>query len=221
MRTGAASKACNGLIYLHKIAQDGAYGKHYVYYGKNASDTFGPGWYLIERDAEGKNLVKSGEVTINPGEGLMVYSGMNDNAAKFVISGGVKLEPFSGKIKNKYQFGGNCTPVTIDLSKVKCLKPDGTDWLRTGAASKACNGLIYLHKIAQDGAYGKHYVYYGKNASDTFGPGWYLVERDAEGKNIVKEGDVTFAPGEGWLMYSGMNDDAALLELPKPIPDAE
>ena len=172
-------------------------------------------------DAEGKNLVKAGDVTLNPGEGLMVWSGKNDNAAKFVISGGVKLEPFSGKIKNKYQFGGNCTPVPIDLSKIKCLKPDGSDWLHSGAPANACNGAIYLHKIEQNGAYGKHYVYYGKNASESYGPGWYLETWDAEGKNLVKEGDVTFAPGEGWLLWSGKNDDAALLELPKPIPDAD
>ena len=200
LRTGAAANACNGAVYVQKIAANGAYGQKYIYYGKNASDTFGPGWYVGDRATDGSNLVTEDAVTLDPGEGLIVYS--SKTGAKFQVSGGVKLEPMKGDIVTGYSFGGNCTPATLNLSDVEITKADGSPWLRTGAAANACNGAVYIQKIAANGAYGQKYIYYGKNASDTFGPGWYVGDRATDGSNLVTGDAVTFAPGEGWIMYS-------------------
>ena len=211
LRTGAAANACNGAIYVQKIASNGAYGQKYIYYGKNASDTFGPGWYVGDRASDGSNLVQGDAVTLAAGEGLIVYSG---KTAKFLVSGGVKMVKMTGDVSTGYQFGGNCTPVTLNLSAVNCTKSDGTAWLRTGAAANACNGAIYIQKIAANGAYGQKYIYYGKNSSDTFGPGWYVGDRASDGSNLVTGDAVTFAPGEGWIMYSGKT---AKIEIPSGI----
>ena len=126
------------------------------------------------------------------------------------------MTAMTGDVVNGYQFGGNCTPVTLNLSDIKCTKPDGTAWLRTGAAANACNGAIRVQKIGADGAYGQKYIYYGKNASDTFGPGWYVGDREADGSNLVTGDAVTFAPGEGWIMYSGKT---AKIEIPSGITE--
>ena len=91
-----------------------------------------------------------------------------------------------------------------------------TAWLRTGAAANACNGAIYIQKIDAEGSYGQEYIYYGKNASDTFGPGWYVGSREADGSNLVTNDAVTFAPGEGWIMYSGK---AAKLVIPSAVKE--
>ena len=199
LRTGAAANACNGAVRLQKIDSEGAYGQRYIYYGKNASDTFGPGWYVGERATDGSNLVTDGQITLNPGEGVIVYS--SKPSAQFQVAGSVQLTPFTGAVAKGYQFGGNCTPVTLSLSAIECTKPDGSAWLRTGAAANACNGAVRLQKIDSEGAYGQRYIYYGKNASDTFGPGWYVGERATDGSNLVTpQDDVTFAPGEGWIM---------------------
>ena len=200
LRTGAAANACNGAVYVQKIDAEGAYGQRYIYYGKNSSDTFGPGWYVGTREADGSNLVKGDEVTLHAGEGLIVYS--SKTGAKFQVAGGVKLEPMTGDIVTGYSFGGNCTPVTLNLADVQITKADGSAWLRTGAAANACNGAVYIQKIDAEGSYGQRYIYYGKNASDTFGPGWYVGTREADGSNLVAGDAVTFAPGEGWIMYS-------------------
>ena len=213
LRTGAAANACNGAIYIQKIDAEGSYGQEYIYYGKNASDTFGPGWYVGSREADGSNLVTDDSITLKPGEGLIVYSG---KTAKFQVSGGVKLEPMTSDITTGYSFGGNCTPATLNLSDVRITKPDGSEWLRTGAAANACNGAIYIQKIDAEGSYGQEYIYYGKNASDTFGPGWYVGSREADGSNLVTNDAVTFAPGEGWIMYSGK---AAKLVIPSAVKE--
>ena len=215
MRTGAAANACNGAIFAQKISVNGAYGQKYIYYGKNASDTFGPGWYEGTREADGSNLVQGDEVTLAPGEGLIVNS--TKSGALFQVSGGVKLEPLNAAIVNGWQFGGNCTPATLNLADIKITKEDGSDWLRTGAAANACNGAIFLQKISANGAYGQKYIYYGKNASDTFGPGWYVGVREADGSNLVTGDDVTFAPGEGWILNS--TKSAAKIVVPSAIKE--
>ena len=105
------------------------------------------------------------------------------------------------------------------LSDLKCVRTDGQDWLRTGfgaAAANACGGAIYIRKISADGAYGQEYKYYGKNTSDTFGPGWYIGDRAADGSNLVTvDKNITFEPGEGWILYCGK--DAGTVIIPQPI----
>ena len=216
-RTGNANNSCNGAIYVRKVSSNGAYGQQYRYYGKNASDEVGPGWYVGAREADGSNIVTGNAVTLNPGEGLIVYSGKNDNATKFLISGNVKLTAMSCSLANGYSFGGNCTPATLSLSDIQCTKADGSAWTRTGNANNSCNGVIYLRKISANGAYGQQYRYYGKNASDEVGPGWYVGTREADGSNLVTGDAVTFAPGEGWIMYSGKADDAAKIVIPSAV----
>ena len=221
LRTGfgtAAANACAGAITVRKIASNGAYGQEYKYYGKNSADTFGPGWYVGDRAADGSNLVTTdNDVTLARGEGLIVYCGKT--AATFRVAGGVVLTATTVDVANGYSFGGNCTPVLVKLSEVQCLRSDGEAWLRTGfgtAAANACAGAITVRKIASNGAYGQEYKYYGRNSADTFGPGWYIGDRAADGSNLITtENDVTFEPGEGWIIYNGKT--AAKIVVPQPV----
>ena len=215
LRTGAGSKACNGVIEMRKIDAEGAYGEKIKYYGRNTTDTFGPGWYVDTYD-ETNLISESNPLMLKPGEGLIVYTSKSDSAAKFILSGSVKLDAMDCNIKNGYQFGGNCTPVTLKLSDVQCLKADGSDWLRTGAGSKACNGVIEIRKVDAEGAYGQKLKFYGKNTTDTFGPGWYK-ETYAEENLVGGENEITFAPGEGWILYTSKSDDAAKLVIPSAV----
>ena len=217
LRTGKSANACNGAIYIRKISASGAYGQEYIYYGKNTSDEFGPGWYVGDRLDDGSNLVSGNSVTLNPGEGLIVYSSKDNGAAKFLLSGNVKLSAMTCDIVSGYQFGGNCTPATLNLSTIQVTKADGSAWLRTGKSANACNGAIYIRKINASGAYGQEYIYYGKNASDEFGPGWYVGDRLDDGSNLVTGDAVTFAPGEGWIMYSSKDDGAAKIVIPSAV----
>ena len=215
LRTGAPANACTGAIEIRKIDSKGYYGEKIKYFGKNASDTFGPGWYK-ETYAEENLISDANPLYMNPGEGLIVYTSKSDAAALFQLSGSVKLTPMDSSIKNGYQFGGNCTPVTIKLSEVLCKKANGDAWLRTGAPANACTGAIELRKIDAKGYYGPKIKYFGKNASDTFGPGWY-EETYAEENLVGGENEITFAPGEGWILYTSKSDDAAKLVIPAPI----
>ena len=217
LRTGAAANSCNGAVRVRKVSSNGAYGQEYIYYGKNTADTFGPGWYVGQRETDGSNLVIGDAITLNAGEGLIVYSGKSDAAAKFLISGNVKLTAMSCDVVNGYSFGGNCTPATLNLADIACTKADGSAWLRTGAAANSCNGAIRVRKISSNGAYGQEYIYYGKNTADTFGPGWYVGQRETDGSNLVSGDAVTFAPGEGWIMYSGKADGVAKIVIPSAV----
>ena len=107
--------------------------------------------------------------------------------------------------------------MTVNLSDIGCTKADGTAWLRTGAPANACAGAIRLQKIDAAGSYGQQYIYYGKNTTDTFGPGWYVGARATDGSNLVTGDSVTFAPGEGWIMYSGKDDGTAKLVIPSAV----
>ena len=215
LRTGAPANACAGAIEVRKIDAEGSYGQRIKYYGKNAADSFGPGWYK-ETYAEANLISDENPLYLKPGEGLIVYTSKADGAAQFILSGAVKLTAMESTIKNGYQFGGNCTPVTLKLSDVLCQKANGADWLRTGAPANACAGAIELRKIDAEGSYGQRIKYYGKNASDTFGPGWYK-ETYAEANLIGGDNEITFAPGEGWILYTSKSDDAAKLVIPSAI----
>ena len=123
----------------------------------------------------------------------------------------------SCELANGYSFGGNSTPATLNLADIQITKADGSAWLRTGAAANACNGAITVQQINAAGSYGQEYIYYGKNASDTFGPGWYVGQRQADGSNLVSGDSVTFAPGEGWIMYCGKANGAAKIVIPSAV----
>ena len=108
------------------------------------------------------------------------------------------------------------TTLRFRLSQILCTKDDGTEWLRTGAGTKACNGAISVRKISSGGIYGTEYKYYGKNATDTFGPGWYEGDRVDDGSNLItNDNDLKFEPGEGWIIYSSKS--AAKITIPSPI----
>ena len=217
LRTGAAAKSCNGALYVQKISAEGNFGTKFVYVGRNATDTFGPGWYEGTRDSAGNNLVSGDAVTFGPGEGMILYTSKADDILKFRMSGGVRLETLGTSVKNGYTFGGNASPVTLNLSDVQVTAADGSALLRTGAAAKSCNGALYIQKITAEGNFGTKYVYVGRNATDTFGPGWYEGTRDSQGENLIAGDDVTFDPGEGWILYTSKADDVLKIVLPSPV----
>ena len=145
--------------------------------------------------------VTVGQVTLKEGEGLCVFN--NDSAGSalsFQFSGTVELKPVSMNIPvGNYSIVGNCTPVTVDLTKVT---PKGAN----GTALGTSKTKISIQKIiASTGGMGDLYRYTTAGGGKWIGPG-----------NVdVTAGQVEFAPGEAMSIYNG---DTKVISIAFPNP---
>ena len=195
LTSGSGKTKCAGAVTMRKISTTGAYGTKYEYYSTKATI----GWY------DGDTLVTGNAVKFEPGEGVIVYCG-NANGAVLQVSGSVRLEPAGKFVPNGYSFSGNASPVAIKLSGVACKQYNGTDWLTSGSGKTKCAGAVTVRKIETNGAYGTKYEYYSTKTTI----GWYDGDTLIAGDN-----DVSFDPGEGFIVYCG-NANGAQLILPAP-----
>ena len=195
LASGKSATKCNGTVYVRKIATNGAYGTQYKYYSTKTP----VGWY------NGDTQVTGAAVKFEPGEGMIVYCG-NSSGATLQVSGSVRLVAANKVVPNGYSFSGNSSPVAIKLSAVACKQADGSEWLASGKSATKCNGTVYVRKIATNGAYGTQYKYYSTKTP----VGWYDGDTQITGEN-----DVTFEPGEGFIVYCG-NSSGAQVVLPAP-----
>ena len=180
-------KRCAGAVSVRKISANGAYGTEYYYYS-TMTDNVLDGWYQgLKADAGTK--IASGDVTLQHGEGLIIYCSKSDGA-QLQFSGQVDLTDNTYAIPNGYSFSGNCTPVAIDLTAITPVQSTGEVFPATGG--KRCAGAVSVRKISANGAYGTEYYYYS-TMTDNVLDGWYQgLKADAGTK--VSVGDVVLEP---------------------------
>ena len=195
---------CMGNVMVRKIDAEGAYGTPYSYYSLT---DYGAGWSSDGGDTIiGKNVMK-----LKAGEGVIIYcdcADLEDNPqdAKLQVSGEVVLAPRAEYLPG-YSFGGNFTPVAIDLTQIIPQRWDADEnkWVDFGESLfDWCMGNVMIRKINAEGAYGTPYSFYSLT---DFGPGWSTDGGDT----IVSANVLKFAPGEGFILY---NDYADLEETP-------
>ena len=207
---------CAGNVTVRKIDAKGYYGTTYAYWSVGEE---GAGWSTDD----GETCIKPGVVKLKAGEGLIVWNDLADIdtddplAMKFQVSGEVDLSPRS-VFGNGYSFGGNATPVEIDLTKIIPLRKDeGGNWVEFGETfADRCAGNVTVRKIDAKGYYGTTYAYWSVGEE---GAGWSTDD----GETCIKENTVKFAPGEGFILWNDLADidtedplDVAL-RLPAPI----
>ena len=193
--SGSATTKCAGAVTVRKIDAEGSYGTRYAYYSTKAT----AGWY------DGDTLIDGNAITFTPGEGMIVYCG-NANGAILQVAGNVRLEAANINVPNGYSFSGNSSPVAVNLSDIACLQYNGTAWKTSGSATTKCAGAVTVRKIDAEGSYGTKYAYYSTKAT----VGWY------DGDTLIEGNAVTFAPGEGFIVYCG-NANGAQIVLPAPL----
>ena len=135
-----------------------------------------------------------------------MYNGYKEQPVLFRVSGEVDLICLND-IPAGYALYGNSTPATIKLSEIVMLHQDGEPFGTGG--SRRCNGAITVNKISAEGNYTDAYSFFTLAAKD----GWY---NDA-GEKIENDKDVTFAPGEAFLIYNGYKNMPVKIQLPVPI----
>lgn len=128
-------------------------------------------------------------------------------ATSVVSSGIVGYQQIT--IPNGYSFF-TVTFDTLDqtdynLSDIACLQADGSEWKTTGSATTKCAGAITIRKINTAGSYGTEYAYYSTKSP----VGWY------DGDTLIEGDAVTFAAGEGFIVYCGKTNGAQII-LPAP-----
>ena len=195
--TSGRTGTCAGKISIQKLSSDGSYGAVYAYYSTKTPI----GWY----DNATGLAVANGAVTFANGEGFAIYNGLTESAT-VLTSGAVDLV-CKNAIATGYSIMGNSTPVSIDLTSVKCLKSDGTDFATSGRTG-TCAGKISIQKLSADGSYGTVYAFYSTKSP----AGWY----DNSTGTAVAAGDVVLPAGTAFALNNTLGE-TAILQLPSPI----
>ena len=136
---------------------------------------------------EGEN-----DVDLVNGEALLVNNGYKNQSVLFRVSGEVDLVCLN-EIPAGYALYGNSTPATIKLSDIVMLHQDGEPFGTSG--SRRCNGAIVINKISAEGNYTEAYSYFTLSTKQ----GWFKDD----GTKVEGENDVTFTPGEAFLINNG------------------
>jgi hypothetical protein len=194
----SGSRRCNGAIVVNKISADGNYTKAYSYFTLATK----LGWY----DNDGVKVEGENDVDLVNGEAILVNNGYKDQPVLFRVAGEVDLVCLNN-VPAGYALFGNSTPVTIKLSDIVMLHQDGEPFGTSG--SRRCNGAIVINKISAEGNYTDAYSFFTLATKQ----GWY----DNAGTKIEGENDVTFAPGEAFLINNGYKDQPVKIQLPVPI----
>ena len=138
------------------------------------------------------------DYTFAPGEGFLFYAG--DGAIQLTVSGEVRY-PTSVPCVKSFQVKGNYLPVPLNIQDII---PTGE--YATGGGSINIQTLNTLNQTV-DMFYWPTDDDWGTDDGDD---GWF-ASKDATGTDDLS--DYTFAPGEGFLLYSG--DGAISLQFPE------
>ena len=194
----SGSRRCNGVIVVNKINAEGNYTKAYSYFTLATK----LGWY----DDDGVKIEGENDVPLLSGEALLVNNGYKNQPVLFRVAGEVDLVCLNG-IPSGYALYGNSTPSTIKLSEIVMLHQDGEPFGTSG--SRRCNGVIVINKISAEGNYTDAYSYFTLATKE----GWYKDD----GTKVEGEADVTFAPGEAFLINNGYKNQPVKIQLPTPV----
>ena len=194
----SGSRRCNGVIVVNKINAEGNYTKAYSYFTLASK----LGWY----DDDGVKVEGENDVELLNGEALLVNNGYKDQPVLFRVAGEVDLVCLNN-IPAGYALYGNSTPSTIKLSEIVMLHQDGEPFGTSG--SRRCNGVIVINKISAEGNYTDAYSFFTLASKS----GWYKDD----GTKVEGDNEVTFAPGEAFLINNGYKDQPVKIQLPIPV----
>ena len=206
--SGMSSIKANGFI-VRKMSTAGAYltDYHYITCISGSGAVPQKGWY-----EGGTNLVAS-PVLLNDGEGVIILTTKSD--AAILMNGEVDLV-CKNTVPNGWSFSGNSTPKEFKLTDISVIKNSGAEYSASGMGSIKANGFT-IRKISSAGAYldAYHYITCVSGSGAVAEKGWYK-----NGNVLVtseSEDNLTFAPGEGFIVLTTKSD--AMLVLPSPISE--
>ena len=153
------------------------------------------GWFA-DKDATGTDDLA--DYTFAPGEGFLLFSG--DGAINLTVSGEVKY-PTSVPCVQLFQVKGNYLPIQVSIQDII---PSGENAGGAGSINiqtlNTLNQTVKMFYWLTDDDWG----------TDDGDDGWF-EDKDATGTDDLA--DYTFAPGEGFLLFSG--DGAISLQFPE------
>ena len=150
------------------------------------------GWY-----EDGEDLVESGDVTFQPGEGLWVYC--SDDGFGLQSAGAVPQSDVSVELQQDGLTIANPTPVNADLALSKITgydEDDGTD------------SDVELQTLDEYGRTARSFSWKDFTSKKGTWYGWY-----EDGEDLIYEGDVEILPGRGLWTYC--TDDGFNFVWPK------
>jgi hypothetical protein len=143
------------------------------------------GWFE-DKDATGTDDLA--DYTFAPGEGFLFYSG--SGAINLTVSGEVKY-PTSVPCVKSFQVKGNYLPIPVSIQDII---PSGEY-----AGGAGCINIQTLNTLNQR-VKSFYWLTDDDFGTDDGDDGWF-EDKDATGTDDLA--DYTFAPGEGFLLYSG------------------
>ena len=172
-----------GDVVAQTISSAGLWDGEYYYLTEDGAGV-ATGWY---KDGVGDVPVEEGEVILAPGAAFMLYSDYND--LQLNVSGEVKKGAYTINFAQGNGITGNGLPVDVDLTAITIEGAEGM-------------GDVVAQTISAAGDWDGEYYYLTEDGAgvDT---GWY---KDGVGEVPVEEGEVVFAPGAAFMLYSDYND---------------
>ena len=210
----AANSISAGQLVFYKISSNGAYTDRCQWTSRGAMT----GWQTWPKDGSAAQKIERGDYVLKKGEGLVInYS--KTVGCRLQVSGAVEftdmgiLIPAAAASSTYWMFGGNYTPVTIDIRSVLPKKGDGTDWTTAVAAANSISaGQLVFYKISSNGAYSDRIQWTSRGAMQ----GWQTWPKDGSAAHVLSEDEWTLDPGEGYVINYSKTVPCKLV-FPNPI----
>ena len=215
----AANNISSGQLVFQKITSDGAYTERCQWTSRGAMT----GWQTLPKDGSAAVQLKPGDYVLKKGEGLIIAYKKTVKCL-LQLAGEVELADMSTTIPaaasssaTYWVFGGNFTPVKIDIRDVLPKKADGSDWTTAiAAANNISSGQLVFQKITSDGAYTDRIQWTSRGAMT----GWQTLPKDGSAAHVLAANEWTLEPGEGYILAYKKTVPCKLI-FPSPIPAAE
>ena len=210
----AANSVSAGQLVFQKITSDGAYTERCQWTSRGSMK----GWQTWPKDGSSAQLLNRGDYTLKKGEGLIIAYNKTVGCT-LQIAGEVELVNMSTEIpaaaanSTRWIFGGNFTPVKIDICSVLPKKADGSDWTTAVAAANSISaGQLVFQKITSDGAYTDRCQWTSRGSMK----GWQTWPKDGSAAHLLGENEWTLEPGEGYIISYNKTVPCKLI-FPNPI----
>ena len=205
----------NGQLVFQKISSDGAYTERCQWTSRGTMK----GWQTWPKDGSAAVQLKPGDYVLKKGEGLII-SYAKTVGCLLQVAGEVELADMSTTIpaaasasSPRWMFGGNYTPVKIDIRSVQPKQVDGSDWTTAVSSSKNIStGQLVFQKITSDGAYTDRCQWTSRGSMK----GWQTWPKDGSAAHLLGENEWTLEPGEGYIISYNKTVPCKLI-FPNPI----
>ena len=219
----SAKNISNGQLVFQKITSTGAYSDRCQWTSRGTMK----GWQTFPKagSSETAKAIKRGEYVLKKGEGLIIAYAKTVKCL-LQLAGEVELADMSTTIPAAasasatfWMFGGNFTPVKIDIRDVLPKQGDGSDWTTAVSSAKnISNGQLVFQKITSTGAYTDRCQWTSRGTMK----GWQTFPKAGSGEtaHALAADEWTLEPGEGYILSYSKTVPCKLI-FPTPIPAAE